>query len=324
MLEKDKQNVDLKVVSSILNYTGYKGLLNYLSVQTYKSLVKDEYVNFSKIKEFSFIKDEKTWIHFMDKLVEMNLAVKNGNSYITKTKLKTFWSFLNEKQKNCKKFNGSIVFDMFQLYRFREDKNIKDIIYLGILGSVIKGRSISRKFIKDLTGVSPETQKRIEKRCSEEYIDDIVTHHIPVSCDEIKNKKVNNIPVFRGYFDQQNMQCSKSSNKKINNCDVIQLGNKVKVSTKIDFCYFNKDKKFEKPNSDINNLNNPDGEVQNWESISMVLDTSESSKTNKLRGIVSTNDKRYKSWKDFNSYDYHSVKILNEKGVEDFRSLLNK
>ena len=135
--EKEKLRLDVKLVSSMMNHAGYKCLLNYLSLETYKKIVKDEYVNFNKIGKYSFINDEKTWIHFMDKLVELKLAVKNGNSYITRSKLTEWRKYMEENQKHCTRFNGYLHFDMTQLYIKKDHEDLKDLIYLSILGQKV-------------------------------------------------------------------------------------------------------------------------------------------------------------------------------------------
>jgi hypothetical protein len=296
--EKDKLRLDLSLVSSVMNHAGYKGLLNYMSLEVYKRAIKDEYVNFQKIKDFSFIKDEKTWYHFMDKLVEMKLAVKNGSSYITKSKKKEWKKFLFENHKHCSKFNGFLHFDMSILHKIYKDNDInemKDLIYLTIVDKGIIGNSTSRAFRESLTGVSPKSQKQIEKRQLGKLVD-VSEHHIPVYHLETKDNKVGDIPVFNGVTSTKHMVCHKSTNKK-SNCKVIQLGNKLKVKD-LNFCSFEYPKtQFQKPKSNLDNLNNHSskkGEVQDWESFDMVYDLTNDSKTIKARGIVSApNDTRY-------------------------------
>jgi hypothetical protein len=322
--EKDKVKVDLILLSSILNYAGEDGLLNYLSITTYKRIINSGYVNYEKFKDYAFINSESKWIESMDKLVEMGLAVKNGTQYTTKTNKKQWYKFVEEKQKFCKKFNGYMHFDVTELYVLRNNKDLKDIIYLGIRDRVIKSKSISRRFIKELTGCSIYRQKQVEHNLESVYLE-MEEHHIPVSDNEVKNNKLGDIPVFSGNFSPKHMLCVKS---KKGNCKVVQLGNKVKVKN-IRICSFERKKqKVVKPQSSLDSLNNPSketGENQDWESFSMVIDTSGSSKSNKFRGILSSNDYRYSSWKDFKHYDINKVNVLNPDGsMEDLRSILSK
>jgi hypothetical protein len=324
--EKDKIRLDLSLVSSILNHAGYKGLLNYLSLETYKRVNKDEYVDFHAMGEFAFIKDEKTWISFMDKLVGMKLAVRKGNYYISRTKKKDWRQFQDLFIKQSKRFNGFLHFDMTEIYILKESPELMDLLYLSIHQQVIKGKSISRGFIKDLTGVDKNLQRKIEDRQEDRYLEKI-THHIPVGYGEEYEKKVGDIPTFNGHFNPRHMKCFKTSKKK-SNCKVIQLGNKVKIKD-LRICEFEYPKKaFKKHISNLNHLNDSSlqsDEVQEWNDLNMVLDTSESSKSNKFRGMLSTKDRRYASWKDFKNYDYDKINVISEDGtLIELRDTLNQ
>lgn len=323
-IEKDQIKVDLALVSSIMNYAGYKGLLNYLSLETYKKVIKDEYVNYSKFQQYSFL-PESQWGKFMDKLVEMKIAVKNGSSYITRTKLKNWRDYALDNQKQCLKFNGYLVFNMAELYKRREDKDIKDIIYLGIIKSVTGGKSMSRGFIKSLTGVAETSQRRIEKR-QEGNLIEVSDHHIPVGDTEFINNKLGDIPVFNGYVDAKSMTCNKTSKKK-SNCKVVQLGNKLKIKDLRIIEFIRKKNRFNKVKSNLDHLNESPkaDEVQDWDGLNMVIDTSKDSSSNKFRGVLSSKDTRYTSWKDFKHYDYENVKVLDEDGnIADLRDILNQ
>jgi hypothetical protein len=181
----DELRLDLSLVSSILNHAGFQGLLNYISLETYKKLVRDEYVNYTKFQAYSFM-DEKSWVTHMEKLVEMKLAVKTSDHYITRSKLKDWKQFINANMDYCLKFNGYLVFDVAELYKMKDVTNLKDLIFLSIVREVIKGKSISRKFIRQLTGCDIALQKRIEER-NEEIVEKI-SHHVPLK--EYEGKKI--------------------------------------------------------------------------------------------------------------------------------------
>jgi len=321
--EKDIVKVDLSLVSSVLHHAGMNGLLNYLSVQTYKRIINSGYVNFEKFSDYSFINSEAEWISSMDKLVEMGLAIKNGEQYTTKTNKKNWYKFVDENQKFCKRFNGFIHFDLSELYIIKDNDDLHDIIYLGIRDKVIGSKSISRRFIRELTGYTVYKQKKVEKELDGRYLE-MEEHFIPLSDNEVKDNKLGDIPVFKGRFIPKEMVCVRS---KKSNCKVAQLGNRVKVKN-VRVCSFERKKQsFNKPKSNLDSLNKPSyeaGEIQDWESFSMVIDTSGSSKSNKFRGILSTEDYRYTSWKDFKSYDIHKVCVLKEDGsLEDLRNIIN-
>ena len=323
-LEKDQIKVDLSLVSGIMNYAGYKGLLNYLALETYKKVVRDEYVNYSNFAQYSFLTGSQ-WVKFMDKLVDMRVAVKNGTSYITRTKLKNWRDFALDNQKASLKLNGYLIFNMSEFYKSRELPDIKDRIFLSIVRAVTRGKSMSRGFIKSLTGISATSQRKIESRQQGTLLE-TNEQHIPVGDMEYKDGKVGDIPVFNGYVHPKSMTCNKT-NKVKSNCKVIQLGNRLTIKDLhlIEFAW--KKTRFNKSKSNLDQLNeSPKGnEVQSWDDLNMVIDTSEGSNSNKFRGVLSVNDKRYTSWKDFEHYDYENVKVLDENGnIADLRDILNK
>jgi hypothetical protein len=321
MLEKDQVKLDLSLVSSIMNFAGYKGLLGYLSVETYKQVEKDEYLDFHKISQFSFEETKENWEEIMDKLVEMKLATKNGQKYITRRKLKDWKVFSSENTNFSNKFNGYIIFNMTELYKCKNNKeNLKDLLYLSIHENVIRGKSISRNFIKDLTGIGKNYQKTIEKKYEGTLVE-VVDHHIPLND---KEQKLSNKPVFNGVISPKHLFCTKTSKKK-SNCKVIQLGNKVKIK-KLNLSTF-KSKKVKSKiiKSKFLNESFTNNEVQDWENFDMVIDTSKESKSNKFKGVLSVNDKRSISWKDFYHYDYENVAVITGNGTfSDIRSSLNQ
>jgi hypothetical protein len=149
-----------------MNYCGYKGLLNYLSILQFKQLPKygNCYVNHSsKFHPFSFIERESEWNHFMNKLIEMGLAIKNGEYYTIRTKLKDWKEFSEQNTKDASNFHGYIKFDMTRLYNERnKGSRLEDLIYLSLIDCAFKGRSTSRKFKRLLTGYKSFEQIKID------------------------------------------------------------------------------------------------------------------------------------------------------------------
>jgi hypothetical protein len=320
MLEADQIKLDLTLVSSIMNYAGYEGLLNYLSIETYKKNIKDEYLDFSKFEPYSFF-NQKKWECSMDRLVEMSLVVKNKDHYISRKKNKDWFHFCENKTPMSNSLNGFIVFNLTELYKKRQDKHLKDYIYLSLVENVLKGKSYSRNFIKKITGIKPQQQRAIEDRHKGTIVLEVQKHHIPVNDNEIKNKKVRDIPVFNGVVSPKHMVCHKTS-KNNSNCNVIQLGNKLKIKDQ-HISYFQIKKTFKKSKSLNDELKS--SEVQDWEDFDMVLDTSKKARSNKFKGILSVKDTRRMSWKDFHHYDYDRVGVISENGtLVPLRTLLNQ
>lgn len=316
-LQSNQIRLDLSTVSSILNHADYKSLLCYLSIETYKKVVKDEYIGFDMFSPYNFLNKKEDWEKSMDKLVSMNLAVRNGDFFITRRKLKDWRVFCNENTPSSLKLNGYIIFDMTLLYRYRGKRDLRDLLYLSLINSVGKGKSISRGFIKTLTGINKHTQRVIEREYEGVFIE---THqyHLPIQ----ENESMEGIPTFSGTFNPSTMSFKKD---KKGNCKIAQLGNKIKIKNLIITKFQNKKLK-SKIESALDPVNkSSDGEVHDWEDLRMVLDTSTDGKSLELRGILNTNDPRAKSWKDFKNYQYHKVSVLSPKGeLTNLRSLLSK
>lgn len=321
MSDKTFIKVDLSVVSSIMHFAGHEGLLCYLSLETYKTFKKDEYLTHDMLGEFGFIKLDSSWTRHMNLLVDMKLATRNGDHFITRRKLKDWRVFASQTTPQSLEFNGYIYFNMSQLYRRRNEcKNLRDLIYLSLVDNLARGKSISRPFIRKLTGISKFVQRNIEKKYNDIYIQKR-EHHIPLSDKEVDKQ---NTPVFHGQFRPNELKCGKSLKSK-SNCKVIQLGNKLKIKD-LNISYFKNKKVKSKSMSPSKNPNKslPNDEVCDWEKFDMVFDESDDSKSNKFKGILSVNDPRKMSWKDFNHYDYDTVKVLSKKGCfENLRNILN-
>jgi len=72
--EKDKLRLNISLVSCILNKCGYKGLLSYISLETYKNVNHDEYVNFEMLNRFALV-SKADFEHHVQKLVDSKCDV---------------------------------------------------------------------------------------------------------------------------------------------------------------------------------------------------------------------------------------------------------
>ena len=227
--------------------------------------------------------------------------------------MKAWKKYLYALQPQCTKFNGFLHFDVTELYRFRGKEDLKKVLYFGIMESFLNNKSISRGFIKDLTGVSPHSQRKME---GSDLIN-IEEHVIPVSHQEGNETHLGSIPKINGYIDAKHMSCVKSKKSK-SNCRAVQLGNRLKIKN-VKICSFEYPKeKFVKSKSNLDQINKSsiekNDEVYSWDDLSLVIDTSSGGGSLKSRGIVNYSDTRFSSWEDFKNYDYAKVNILSEQG----------
>ena len=309
-----------------MNNGGYKALLNYLSMQSYKTLIKDEYLDFAKFKDYSFLK-ENEWVHFMDKLCYLKLATKNGTHYTTRSKFKEWREFADVNSKQSLKFNGSIEYDMSLLYKYRFTDSLRDIIYIDLRNTVVKNKSISRKWITDLTGLSSKIQRSIENDNEGDFDIEVIEHHIPVSSKDIKNGKVGNIPTFNGFLDHSNMSCFKTTSEKMkqSNCRVVQLGNRIITKSFFSRLHIDKTQYKQKLKSNLSNVNmssTKNDEVKDWFDYDILIDLSPDSITK--NGILSCNSTKMKYRKKLSSFEYDNISVINSKGsLMNMRSQLN-
>jgi hypothetical protein len=306
-----------------MNNGGYKCLLTYLSMECYKKTVEEEYLTYEKFKDYSFL-NEKEWTYFMNKLCKIKLAVKKGDHYITRSKYKEWRRYTEVNDKKCLKFNGNMYYDMSLLYTNRGKDNLKDLVYIDLRNSVVRNKSISRKWVCDLTGVGIKAQKRLEKK----YEDDLLIkseHHIPVDHNEVKKNKVGKIPTFDGYIDHHSMSCFKTKNKsKQSNCRVIQLGNKIISESLFSRSWVDKTQ-YKQRKGNLSNLNKvpmKGSEVKDWYDYDLLVDSSKSGITK--RGIISCNDKKMKTREKLKKCDFQDVSVISENGgLFNIRSILN-
>lgn len=297
-----------------MNNGGYKMLLNYLSMVSYKRVVKDEYLNYDKFKDYSFLK-EKEWEHFINKLCSMKLATKNGNHYTSRVKYKEWRAFAEKHTKQSLKFNGNIEFDMTELYSLKERKDLRELIYFDIRSSVVGSKSISRKWIQDLTGFTPALQRKLEK--NSELIIQKLEHFVPVSHEERKGKnKIGNIPITNGYVDMSEMTCYKSKGKKAN-CRVIQLGNKVYTNTLFTSFRYDKTQYSKQKSKNLSNLNKSstkNDEIKDFDDYDMLVNECPEGINKSKRGFISNKDKRFKTTSKFKNFEFDKVSLLNKNG----------
>lgn len=231
--------IGLDRISSILNYAGTDGLLAFLSVETFKYF-EDRYASFELMKKhYSLIKNENDWTKAMDKLVEMKLANNMQKYYITVKKLNNWKEWATTHTPKSLEFNGFIIFNMHEFYKKVHKKvDLKDLIYLTIRENVVKEKTYSRGFVKDLTGLSAEEQKKIEER-HPDLVEVVGNQYVPIS----KETKVDsNKPIFPGEFVPSKFKCKRNS-PRFSNCKIIQSGNKVKIKN-LNLSYFQVGKRF--------------------------------------------------------------------------------
>ena len=257
--------------------------------------------------------NKSEWNVFMDKLVEMGLSVKNGEHYITRSKLKSWKKWCSEKMPFVLDLNGYIIYELSFLYKNKNNSNLRDLIYLSLIENVGRGKSLSRSFIKKFTGLSDQKQRKLENKYKGSLIE-TEEYHVPLND---KEQKETDKPIFNGVISPKEMKCMKT-NKKKSNCKVIQLGNKTKIK-KINLSSFLSKK------SKRSNDSAEAPEVLDWENFDMVIDCSTEASSSKFRGILSTKDTRKISWKDFSHYDYENVKVFDEEGnLTSIRTIMSK
>jgi len=296
--------IGLDRISSILNYAGSDGLLAFLSVETFKYF-EDRYASFELMKEhYSLIKNENDWTNAMNKLVEMRLANNLQKHYITISKLNGWKEWAKTHTPKSLEFNGFIIFNMCEFYKRMQRKiDLKDLIYLTIRENVVQDKNYSRGFVKELTGLSSEEQKKIEER-HPDLVEVVGNQFVPVS----KQTKVDDDkPIFPGVFVPTHFKC-KSVTPKFSNCKTIQSGNKVKIKN-LNLSYFQVCKRFNN-SCKREKVKNP-----------IVID---SSKTfhNAIGNYIHKND--YNLPKLFNNITPENVVVINEKGyVKSLRNSIN-
>jgi hypothetical protein len=294
-LEEDKIQIELSVVSSILNNAGFMGLCDFLALETYKHIIQDEYVNFKKIEPFLINKSEKRWLKSMGKLCDLGLAVNNNGHFISRTKLKDW----RQKNAEYQKYGGYIVFDLNEMYRKKE--NITDLLYLSISSSVMCSNTYSRGWVEKLTGVTPYRQRLIEKRNP----DIIQTNQNLQPVGAVRLNKLEEegkkAVVIKATFDSKNLQMVRGG--RIN---TIQYANKIKCKN-LGLAYL-KSKK--------NTINNKPfwrkDEVADWKKIDTVIDTETTCDT--TGKLIASNDTCKKTWQGFHTSAFDSVRVLSEKG----------
>jgi len=310
--EKNNLKLRLSLVSSILHECGTEGLLSYISVETYKKIAKDEYVTFEMLKDFSLLSDKNEWEDLMNHLEEMKLVVKNGNHFITRSKMKEWkkWTAINRSV--SLKFNGHIVIDLTKLYKLKNKEDLKDFIYLSLINCVLENKSISRQFIYEMTGVKKVEQRRIEERQAEHI--EVKQHVIPVSKTE--QYELINHPIMDGTLNIKKLKCKKTK-QAFSNCKVTQVGNKYNINLKL--FKFLKPKTYNRVRTALNDVLNSNTGVHHWCAVDLIIDTSSDAVSNLSEKVVTVKDKI-----DWNKYNINKVYTFSNNGnLSPIRSSIN-
>jgi len=246
--------------------------------------------------------------------------VQNGTHFITRVKLKEWKQYSTQNDPKPLTLNGFIVFNMSELYKLKNNPDLKDLIILSVIQNVTKGRSVSREFIQTLTGLKAHQQQKLAER-NPELIKTLETI-IPINEIEERNI-VNKNKIFSGVYLPQLIKCKKAT-KKYSNCKIAQQGNRYKIKD-LGFSFFEYKKSSVSYTRPPNNFLLDKKEVRDWEDFDIVLDASKNSDTIRLRGIINMKDKKETSWKDFKTYDTQNVDVLKENGIlTNLRSILTR
>jgi len=302
----------LSLVSSILHECGPKGLLSYISVETYKKIAKDEYVTFEMLKDFSLLSDKNEWEDSMNQLVDMKLVVKNGDHFITRSKMKEWKKWAASNCGISLKFNGHVIIDLSEIYKLKNKRDMNDFIYLSLINCVLYNKSISRQFIYELTGVKKDEQKKIEER-QEKHIE-VKQHVVPVS--KIEQYKLTDHPIMDGTLNTKKLKC-KTTKQTFSNCKVTQVGNKYNINLKL--FKFLKPKTYNRVRTALNDVLNSNTGVHHWCAVDLIIDTSSDAVSNLSEKVVTVKDKI-----DWNKYNINKVYTFSNNGnLSPIRSSIN-
>lgn len=291
-IDGDKVIMDLSVVSSIMNEVGIMGLLDYISVETHKHIIADEYINFHKIQPLLFNKSESRWKKSMNQLCKIGLVTCNNGQYITRTKLKD-WKSLNAKYT---KYGGKIIIDITKLYRDSKERNVTDLLYLNIISSVMSYNTYSRGWIEGLTGYSPFRQRQVEKNNKD--IIEVYENLQPITKLQIKDIEKRNLPVIKANIYTSKMAVIRNKKGKVL---TTQAANKIRFKNE-GLVYYKRNKK-----ANYNKSFWVKDEVVCRESIERIIDLSTNAISDGI--VVASYDKM-----DCVGLDYDKVQILTENG----------
>jgi hypothetical protein len=321
-LRRNILRIDLDIASSILNHCDHRGLLTYMSLITCKNIKNIHYINYKTIQEFSLISNQKDLDYALKKLIELKLVYRLGNRYTCRVKKKE-WSIRAEKYTpDALTLGGILNIEIDAFYRFKNEKrNLKEMLYLTIMDAVQQGKSVSRKFIREVTGVSEKTQKRIHFKYKD-YIKE-KEHYIPINTEE--KYKIGNIPTINGQFNSETKQFTgfKQHKKRFK---MIRGGNKVYVDPLYRFgsLEYSKPKK-ERESWYLNESVQKRDEVVDWDSFMATIDFDEDSQSKRNYDLVSFKDTRYSTWDKMFRYNFAKINVITETGeIMNIRDYLRR
>jgi hypothetical protein len=241
----------------------------------------------------------------------MGLIVKKGNQYTATTKNKRWLGFVSENYSESLALGGTLVLSIDEFYQLRDCplKNIEERLYLTLSNAVRKGKSLSRKFMQLVTGVSPYRQKIIE-----DNYENVLQKELFLPFDAEERDRIDHIPFMKGRFDQKEI-ITKSEGKQ-NNCTVGQLGNTMSIDPSL--CHGFLKWKEARGTRESLSLNKPvqRGEVCDWDSFYATIDKSmeENDRSKKCFGFFNVKEKKNKTWNRIKKIPYHASNVITKKG----------
>lgn len=220
-----------------------KGMLEYVLLCTYKDENKlNPYAGWTTLKEYSFASSEEEWLKTINKLSEMGLVEIKKDKVISKSKLKEWHKF--ETREFILNLHGKMNIDCIELFMLKKWKaeKLRDLIYIGLVSAICKGRNYSRKWIEKMTGYTPYMQKQIEKN-NKDLIS--VNQRISSISDLFNENDLLNKKVFPAYADIKNKTIKKTKVQQ-SNTFVVQQGNNCYVKENIIFSLDTENIKIEK------------------------------------------------------------------------------
>ena len=197
----------------------------------------------------------------MQKLVDLGLVVKQGGSYISRTKFSDWSNSIDDSF--IKKLNGTLRIDLWELYTLRNNKYeyLRDYVYMGLLNSVVRGRNYSRSWIEKVTGFKKHTQRKIENENSDKVI---INHKLSPSNESDDNSS----KIFPAYINMKDKTIQKTKVEK-SNCFAVQQGNNYRLKHNYIFSF--KAKNSNKQKSSFYKTLNSDVEVKSSEEYDAVF-----------------------------------------------------
>jgi len=266
--QKSKLRFHTSMASSILHHCGYEGLLCFAELTTYKRFMGDKYVNFESLGKARLTTDKTRFLKIIEKLVEMKLVNKMGDNYTVRRKFKEWKEWASENTKESLTLGGFIDLKLCPLYKSKSREDLRELIYLSVITSTVKSKSISRGFIQKLTGLSKQCQRKIEKKFPD--LVSIESNYVAVDRDE---KSFFSQPSYAGNINGKYMHCGKTSKR--GNCRVVQTGNALKLKNEnLKLFESVKTKNYNKKPSILNNILTRECEVQSLDHIDLLVDIS--------------------------------------------------